>query len=99
MTDPSTVTAFLHACIDDDETVATGELGSYWPPGLPHRNCWTPARVLAELVVKRELLAEVEIELTRTVQPQLPYHARLLVHPYRDRPGFREEWALPPDVA
>ena len=95
---PSTVTAFLHACIDDDEKVATAELGSSQPTESPHSRRGAPSRVLAELAVKRELLADVEIELTRTAQPQLPYQARLLAHPYRDRPGFREDWALPPDV-
>lgn len=99
MSAPSTVTAFLHACIVDDEKVATAELGSNQPTESPHARRWAPSRVLAELAVKRELLAEVEIELTRTAHPRLPYQARLLAHPYRDRPGFREEWALPPDIS
>jgi hypothetical protein len=68
-------------------------------------DCGVPSRVLREIDVKRQMLAEYEqaARYAKTTWGQsnadqsraqtLGKVVRLLAAPYSDRPGFREEWA------
>jgi hypothetical protein len=49
-----------------------------------HITRWDPERVLAEIKAKRELLVAAE--------RYSPYALRYLALPYRNRPGYRQEW-------
>lgn len=71
------------------------DIGPLEPGDAAHMARWDPARVLAEVRVKRALLEE-------TIRPYLGADTtsgrvaaialRLLALPYADRPDHREEW-------
>jgi hypothetical protein len=69
--------------------------------GMPAREAehiarWDPARVLAEVDVRRRILELYGVSTDRQLDPtawELMKHAvRALALPYADRPGYREEW-------
>lgn len=66
----------------------------------PHIARWDPARVLAEVTLRKRLLDAYEAALTRPdtseeVRRVLEWTLRVLVAGYAGRDGFREEWLLP----
>ena len=70
---------------------------------LKHIAMWSPRRALAEIAAKREVLRHHS---PKPAEKHPGYDclwcgmaypcfdAKALAQPYRDRPGFREEWAL-----
>lgn len=54
---------------------------------------WDPARVLAEVEAKRQLLSWAMTWLERDCAPWNADAIRLLAQPYAGRDGWREEWA------
>jgi hypothetical protein len=52
---------------------------------------WDPARVLAEVDAKRQIL-DLATDVTEMSHDTADTMIRLLALPYADRPGYREEW-------
>lgn len=88
--------------LDDEEL---GDASWLRPPELKHAERHDPARVLREVEAKRRILSEVVPEIDGLedridsewgagdpAERESVALLRMLVLPYNDRPGYREEW-------
>ena|SRR5689334_22914561 len=79
-------------------TISIYDEGGHTAADAEHIVLWQPSRVLDEMDTKRRLLDLLGsyAEFLEDGPPTWPMDAlRILAHPYRERPGFREEWAIP----
>lgn len=58
---------------------------------------WDPARVLAEVEAKRELIDELIAYMEGDYAPWNEGYLKLMALPYVDRDGFRDEWRFAED--
>lgn len=78
----------------DDPEDSCSEIAALWDAEGEHMARWDPARVLAEVEAKRAILDEFRRELADDLTNESAlWVLAVLALPYRDRPGYRPEWA------